>query len=74
MIDIKTTFIPNIYELDTQTDDNDNFIPKFQATIDIILLRMQTMIDFNGENIKYNGVKDRIKEEKEKLEKLRIEL
>ncbi len=78
MIDIITTFIPNIYELDTQTDDNDNFIPKFQATIDIILLRMQTMIDFNGpintENIKYNGVKDRIKEEKEKLEKLRIEL
>lgn len=78
MIDINTTFIPNIYELNTETDDNDNFIPKFQATIDIILLRMQTIIDFNGpintENIKYNGVKDRLKEEKEKLERLRREL
>lgn len=77
MLDDETTFTPYIYELDTDTDDNDNFIPKFQATIDIILLRMQTMVDFNGsinvENIKYNGVKDRLKEEKEKLEQIRKE-
>ena len=78
MVDIETMFTPYIYELDTDTDDNDNFIPKFQATIDIILLRMQTMVDLSGsintENIEYNGVKNRLIEENEKLEKIRREL
>ncbi len=44
-----TTFIPEVYELDTEKDDNGNFIPKFQATIDIILLKMQTIYELNGE-------------------------
>lgn len=73
-----TTFIPEVYELDTEKDDNGNFIPKFQATIDIILLKMQTIYELNGEilthNIKYNRVKDRIIEEQEKIKKIKEQL
>lgn len=73
-----TTFIPEVYELDTEKDDYNNFIPKFQATIDIILLKMQTIYELNGEilthNIKYNRVKDRIIEEQEKIKKIKEQL
>ena len=67
------TFIPKVYELDTELNNDGNFIEKFQATIDIILLRMLNMVEINGpvdtKNIKYNNVKDRIKQEEEELEK-----
>ena len=76
LADGQTTFCPAIYELDT-AKKNGNFIEKFQATIDIILLKMQMIIKVNGEvnteNIKFCGVKDRLKEEQEKLEKHRLE-
>ena len=39
LADGQTTFCPAIYELDTEKK-NGNFIEKFQATIDIILLQM----------------------------------
>ena len=76
LADGQTTFCPAIYELDT-AKKNGNFIEKFQATIDIILLKMQMIIKVNGEvnteNIRFCGVKDRLKEEQEKLEKQRLE-
>jgi flagellar biosynthesis GTPase FlhF len=76
LADGQTTFCPAIYELDTEKKNGD-FIEKFQATIDIILLKMQMIIKVNGEvnteNIKFCGVKDRLKEEQEKLEKQRLE-
>ena len=76
LADGQTTFCPAIYELDTEKK-NGNFIEKFQATIDIILLKMQMIIklsgDVNTENIKFCCVKDRLKEEQEKLEKQRLE-
>ena len=76
LADGQTTFCPAIYELDTEKK-NGNFIEKFQATIDIILLKMQMIIklsgDVNTENIRFCGVKDRLKEEQEKLEKQRLE-
>ena len=76
LADGQTTFCPAIYELDT-AKKNGNFIEKFQATIDIILLKMKKIIKVNGEvnteNIRFCGVKDRLKEEQEKLEKQRLE-
>ena len=76
LADGQTTFCPAIYELDTEKK-NGNFIEKFQATIDIILLKMKKIIKVNGEvnteNIRFCGVKDRLKEEQEKLEKQRLE-
>ena len=67
---------PNIYELDTNPH-NGNFIPKFQATIDVIIIKMQDIISLigpvNTENIKYCGVKDRLKEEQRKLEQQKLE-
>ena len=76
LADGQTTFCPSIYELDTKIK-NGKFIEKFQATIDVILGKMQLMIDLNGsvntENIKFCGIKDRLKEEQEKLEKQRLE-
>ena len=67
---------PNIYELDTKKY-NGNFIPKFQATIDIILIKMQDTISLigpvNTENIRYCGVEDRLKEEQKKLEQKKLE-
>ena len=76
LADGQTTFCPSIYELDTKKK-NGKFIEKFQATIDVILGKMQLMIDLNGsvntENIKFCGIKDRLKEEQEKLEKQRLE-
>ena len=76
LADGQTTFCPTIYELDTKKK-NGNFIEKFQATIDAILLKMQVMISINGsvntENIKFCGIKDRLKEEQEKIEKQRLE-
>ena len=67
---------PNIYELDTEKY-NGNFIPKFQATIDIILIKMLDIINLigpvNTENIKYCGIKDRLKEEQLKLEQQKKE-
>ena len=68
---------PEAWSLDTDTDDNDNFIEKYQKTIDTILLRMIAKVNkygvVNTENLQYKGVKDRIKEEKEKIEKPKIE-
>ena len=59
---------PQDYELDTETDDDDNFIPKFQATIDIILYKMKNIYlifgDISTKEIKYKGAKDRIEEER----------
>jgi outer membrane biosynthesis protein TonB len=76
LADGQTTFCPAIYELDTEKK-NGNFIEKFQATIDIILLKMQMINkiygEVNTENIRFCGVKDRLKEEQEKLEKQRLE-
>jgi len=73
-----TTFIPEVYEIDTEKDDNNNFIEKFQSTIDIILLKMQTIIELNGEintgNIEFNRVKDRMIEEEERFKKLQKHL
>ena len=64
---------PEAWSLDTDTDENDNFIEKYQKTIDTILLRMITKVNkygvVNTENLQYKGVKDRIKEENEKNEK-----
>ena len=72
----ETTFAPTIYELDTRKKKG-NFIEKFQATIDLILIKMQIMINLYGpvntENIKFCGIKDRLKEEQEKLEKQKLE-
>ena len=72
----QSTIPPNIYELDTKKY-NDNFIPKFQATIDIILLKMKDTINIigpvNSENIKYCGVEDRLKGEQKKLEQKKLE-
>ena len=42
----QATIPPNIYELDTEKY-NDNFVPKFQATIDIILLKMKMFDHIN---------------------------
>lgn len=73
-----TSFTPEIYEIDTEKDDFNNFIPKFQGTIDIILLKMKNIIDINGEifthNLKYNRVKERIIEEEEKLKNIKKQL
>jgi flagellar biosynthesis GTPase FlhF len=69
---------PGAWSLDTDTDDNDNFIEKYQKTIDTILLRMIAKVNkygvVNTENLQYKGVKDRIKEEKEKIEKAKKEI
>ena len=68
---------PEAWSLDTDTDENDNFIEKYQKTIDVILLRMIAKVNkygvVNTENLQYKGVKDRIKEENEKIEKPKIE-
>jgi len=76
LADGQATIPPNIYELDTK-NYNGNFIPKFQATIDIILIKMIDIINLigpvNTENIKYCGVKDRLKEEQKKLEQQKLE-
>jgi len=69
---------PEAWSLDTDTDDNDNFIEKYQKTIDVILLRMIAKVltygMVNTENLQYKGVKDRIKEENEKIEKAKKEI
>lgn len=69
---------PEAWSLDTDTDENDNFIEKYQKTIDVILLRMIAKVFrygmVNTENIQYKGVKDRIKEENEKIEKAKKEI
>ena len=69
---------PEAWSLDTDTDDNDNFIEKYQKTIDTILLRMIAKVNkygvVNTENLQYKGVKDRIKEENEKIEKAKKEI
>lgn len=69
---------PQVYELDTETDDDENFIPKFQATIDSILLKMQNISLFFGDvctkTIKYKGANDRIEEEKRKMEEQKKKL
>ena len=72
LADGQTTFCPAIYELDTEKKNGD-FIEKFQATIDIILLKMQMIIKVNGEvnteNIKFCGVIDRLKKNHPKKDK-----
>jgi len=49
---------------------NDIFIPKFQLTFNIILLKMKVKVIKYGmiktENPKYKGLKDPLKEKKEK--------
>lgn len=69
---------PQVYELDTETDDSENFIPKFQATIDSILLKMQNISLFFGDvctkTIKYKGANDRIEEEKRKMKEQKKKL
>ena len=51
---------PEAWSLDTDIDDNDNFIEKYQNTIDTILLRMITKVNkygmVNTENLQYKGV------------------
>ena len=63
--DGENTVTPKFYELDTETDDNNEFINKFQTTIDVILLEMKANVmefgEFNIETIKYNGKKDHLK-------------
>ena len=63
---------PEAWPLDTDIDENDNFIEKYQKTIDVILLKMIAKVNkygvVNTENLQYKGVKDRIKEENEKIE------
>ena len=69
---------PEAYPIDTDTDDDDNFIPKYQSTIDVILLKMKVkVINYgmvNTENLEYKGVKSRLKEEEEKIEKAKKEI
>lgn len=69
---------PEAWSLDTETDDNDNFIEKYQKTIDVILLQMIDKVHkygmVNTKNIQYKGVKDRMKEEKERIEKAQKEI
>ena len=73
--DGENTVTPKVYELDTGTDDNNEFVEKFQATIDVILLKMKANFmefgEVNTETIKYNGKKDRLKEE-ERLKQIEI--
>ena len=51
---------PEAWSLDTDIDDNDNFIEKYQNTIDVILLRMIAKVNkygmVNTENLQYKGV------------------
>ena len=74
--DGENTVTPKVYEIDTETDDNNEFIKKFQATIDVILLEMKANVmefgEVNTETIKYNGKKDRLKEEEERLKQIEI--
>ena len=74
--DGENTVTPKAYEIDTETDDNNEFIKKFQATIDVILLNMKANVmefgEVNTETIKYNGKKDRLKEEEERLKQIEI--
>ena len=74
--DGENTVTPKVYELGTETDDNDEFIKKFQETIDVILLNMKANVmefgEVNTETIKYNGKKDRLKEEEERLKQIEI--
>jgi GTPase SAR1 family protein len=69
---------PEAWPLDTDIDENDNFIEKYQKTIDVILLKMIAKVNkygvVNTENLQYKGVKDRIKEENEKIEKAKKEI
>ena len=69
--DGENTVTPKAYEIDTETVDNNEFVEKFQATIDVILLNMKANVmefgEVNTETIKYNGKKDRLKEEEERL-------
>lgn len=59
---------PNIYAIDTEKDDDDNFIEKFQQTIDCLIYRMKNNIQLFGpistESIQFKGVKDRLLAEK----------
>ena len=74
--DGENTVTPKVYELDTETDDNNEFVEKFQATIDVILLKMKANVmefgEVNTETIKYNGKEDRLKEEEERLKQIEI--
>ena len=74
--DGENTVTPKVYELDTETDDNNEFIEKFQATIDVILLKMKANVmefgEVNTETIEYNGKEDRLKEEEERLKQIEI--
>ena len=74
--DGENTVTPKFYELDTETDDNNEFINKFQTTIDVILLEMKANVmefgEVNTETIKYNGKKDRLKEKEERLKQIEI--
>ena len=69
--------LPKIYEIDTKLDDNEKYIEKYQATIDVLLLNMEKNYEICGEisikDIKIDGVKERLENEVIKLEESKDE-
>ena len=69
--------LPKIYEIDTELDDNEKYIEKYQATIDVLLLNMEKNYEICGEisiqDIKIDGVKERLENEVIKLEESKDE-
>ena len=69
--------LPKAYEIDTELDDNEKYIEKYQATIDVLLLNMEKNYEICGEisikDIKIDGVKERLENEVIKLEESKDE-
>jgi len=69
--------LPKIYEIDTKLDDNEKYIEKYQATIDVLLLNMEKNYEICGEisiqDIKFDGVNERLENEVIKLEESKDE-
>ena len=69
--------LPKIYEIDTELDDNEKYIEKYQATIDVLLLNMEKNYEICGEisiqDIKFGGVNERLENEVIKLEESKDE-
>ena len=69
--------LPKIYEIDTKLDDNEKYIEKYQATIDVLLLNMEKNYEICGEisiqDIKFGGVNERLENEVIKLEESKDE-
>ena len=63
--------LPKIYEIDTKKNENEKYIEKYQATIDVLLLNMEKNFEICGEistkNIKLDGVKERLEKEEIKF-------